>query len=1851
MPTSGTLLLPAGHEEVFALNLPEGAFGGNAQIQGAGATLTVNATGEIYVDRGGAANADNWRGLDLLIDGIGIEADYRVQVEVRNPTAAVQQIIIQHAGVGWAPIDEVFQLQPGATFTLAFTVTAAHIADQGAPHAFRVRGGATTNFYVTDILVSRVAAGATQDVVFNLATDAWSVGNELVANNSTVTVHTADYGAFTNRDFVYVSGRAMNWHGLDITGVTGGETVRITGRRGANWQADFAGNSNIQLQDGATGSTPGGGVPGSTFEFVGTVADAATSFRIAVNTFGGATGTEGQRAANASFYIYSIIVGFNLGQDADPPAATVNLTATENFWPAAIPPAALTQAEVNDILFPVRDVILGRIALLADPLPSTQTAVALGTELIATFAANNQVTVAHNLSITGTDPDREISGYVTVTLVASILSEAGVTRSVNIPVPRDVAPVPATTQGILDLAIPAVQAVLDGLTAAATQTSVQNAINAALPAATFPGASAVATVARVEPTTDNTGTINVSVVITVDPAGTTLTGSVVTSVPALTRPQITIPVIATTVFCLSDAVMQAGISANPRTQVVGWDPATTFLAQGGGLGEAGRVRVYDYSGYYHLGLTLGIGNSNLLISTMHPALGLTPGATYYIRVQGRFVGGDATNVVLSPDANNPPSVEGSFVSVPVVPGGDFVLHGTFVAPNAAGEGGIGRFIRLGAPGSAANEIQVFNIQIAPSSLDGASFPIPAPPAVPFDALPEAVTNITDYVTNNLINRRPADVAAVLAAVTARLATDARFAGIVATSCPINPLVVVAAQRLDPPAGNGSITGAIVLTLGADTETIPFTLVIPYIPDTHIPTFPALPADTLFSVSGDTAFQALAHEHQEANFSVGTIGQAGLSNAGQVVALECPFTQTMFLQVSGRNANWNGVDFGVGATGRTLQAGQRVIVQGRIIGVPPAGARIQLQRPGDGYPTLGSVAVTEANELFTITATIDAGVLPATIFRVNTVDAPDLNFFIYDIILAGTEPTLEVGDELWRMSTDTWIQSRPLGSIDAMGPPTADQETYGPAHLQGAGASREIVASPTGGRSILVYDRNASWNGLDVLLYPLGVEPGVMYRVTFSGRIPASVPAGSMQINLADSPWSNMASAPGGATWSVSLTFSLDTWPWDGTPGGDNNRIRLQAPATVTSFIIDEIVFERLQVAVPPPPIILPPPLPQAPPMPVQQPVTDVNIINFGYWLDGVTDIAAIPWLAPSHNLAQTGHRVDIVEGRQGNYIAVTQRSSENQGLTILRNLGNPELQAGDTIVVRGWVGNNVPSHRASMALSIGPNGRIVTRTASVAGRPGSRFALTYTLTDADVAGNFQGVTIRSDHNNDINVPIMDFFVDDIRIMRATTAIVVLGEEWRFSQDPFLQSRPLGPITGAELGEVEDYDYVQHIQSSGGSKRMVAHPDGGGRVSIDIFTRPDNWNGVDVLLYPLGLQAGVNYRIVVQGRAARGNSIEIRLADSPWSTRDGSAVGSDGTFTVSYDFTLGSWPWDGTPGGSNNRIRVAAAAGVPFIVDEIIVQRLGITGIGGAAPMVEARRYTMAEDGYIRGLDVGATTSLAGTANLSPDGGVTVTVVDNDGVNALHVTGRSANSDGININVPGSRVVVTGRAGDNWPTADRSIELLHEGAFGGQTVQNFNITPGETFEISLAVPFNSVRIIGNTWGGASAADMDFFIYTIEVFHMVEGEAAPVEDTPVVTPVVPVEAVVTTRTVLRFGIGSTTYTRDGAPRSIDAAPFIDAAVGRTMVPVRFVAEELLGQDAVDFIPATDTSPLVVLIEGDGVSLQLPVGTPLPGGMGTPVIVDGRTFVPLRFVVDALGAYDVRFDEDSRAVYVYL
>jgi len=81
---------------------------------------------------------------------------------------------------------------------------------------------------------------------------------------------------------------------------------------------------------------------------------------------------------------------------------------------------------------------------------------------------------------------------------------------------------------------------------------------------------------------------------------------------------------------------------------------------------------------------------------------------------------------------------------------------------------------------------------------------------------------------------------------------------------------------------------------------------------------------------------------------------------------------------------------------------------------------------------------------------------------------------------------------------------------------------------------------------------------------------------------------------------------------------------------------------------------------------------------------------------------------------------------------------------------------------------------------------------------------------------------------------------------------------------------------------------------------------------------------------------------------------------------------------------------------------------------------------------------------------------------------------------------------------------------------------------------------------------------------------------------------------------------------------------------------------MVPLRIIAEAL-GAVA-DWNPDTRTA----YITGAGVSLSLNLDIPLPGGMGIPMMVNDRIFVPVAYVAQQFGT-TARWDDDVQAVYL--
>jgi hypothetical protein len=126
------------------------------------------------------------------------------------------------------------------------------------------------------------------------------------------------------------------------------------------------------------------------------------------------------------------------------------------------------------------------------------------------------------------------------------------------------------------------------------------------------------------------------------------------------------------------------------------------------------------------------------------------------------------------------------------------------------------------------------------------------------------------------------------------------------------------------------------------------------------------------------------------------------------------------------------------------------------------------------------------------------------------------------------------------------------------------------------------------------------------------------------------------------------------------------------------------------------------------------------------------------------------------------------------------------------------------------------------------------------------------------------------------------------------------------------------------------------------------------------------------------------------------------------------------------------------------------------------------------------------------------------------------------------------------------------------------------------------------------------------------------------------------------------------VIQLTIGKTIVIVNGEAKTIDAAPFIDKASGRTLIPIRIIMESINGK--IDY----DAKTRKVTLTKDAIVIELWIDKPIAqiNGIPTPIdmaapklapkIVNGRTFLPLRFVAENIGA-DVGFDAKTQTITV--
>ncbi len=121
------------------------------------------------------------------------------------------------------------------------------------------------------------------------------------------------------------------------------------------------------------------------------------------------------------------------------------------------------------------------------------------------------------------------------------------------------------------------------------------------------------------------------------------------------------------------------------------------------------------------------------------------------------------------------------------------------------------------------------------------------------------------------------------------------------------------------------------------------------------------------------------------------------------------------------------------------------------------------------------------------------------------------------------------------------------------------------------------------------------------------------------------------------------------------------------------------------------------------------------------------------------------------------------------------------------------------------------------------------------------------------------------------------------------------------------------------------------------------------------------------------------------------------------------------------------------------------------------------------------------------------------------------------------------------------------------------------------------------------------------------------------------------------------------LIKLTVGRTEASVNGVIFTLEAAPYISAEAGRTLVPVRFVSEALgagVGWNS-------ETRQVTIAAKGKEIVLHIGSSEVQVNGLQqaidcAPVIVSDRTFVPLRFISETLGAM-VGYEAATREITI--
>jgi hypothetical protein len=232
---------------------------------------------------------------------------------------------------------------------------------------------------------------------------------------------------------------------------------------------------------------------------------------------------------------------------------------------------------------------------------------------------------------------------------------------------------------------------------------------------------------------------------------------------------------------------------------------------------------------------------------------------------------------------------------------------------------------------------------------------------------------------------------------------------------------------------------------------------------------------------------------------------------------------------------------------------------------------------------------------------------------------------------------------------------------------------------------------------------------------------------------------------------------------------------------------------------------------------------------------------------------------------------------------------------------------------------------------------------------------------------------------------------------------------------------------------------------------------------------------------------------------------------------------------------------------------------------------------------------------------------------------------------------------------------------NYPT---NVAVDASGNLYIADMHNYRVRKVDTSGIITTVAGNGIPSYSGDGGQAANAELSYpygvavdssgNLYITDT-NTIREVTAPIPSSP---------ATGSVQTAIIFTVGQESYTVGGQSFTMDASPFISN--GHVLVPVRYLADALGAQTSLGWrvVVAPDTVARVINITRDGISVSFTIGSTtmessISSGYGPPTvktsqmevapfIINGRTYLPARYVTDAFGC-TINWNEKSQTITI--